>query len=395
MADISTITITCILALAALSAVLCLRGKEIKEFVFIAAALITGSGFITASSKAAALTSLILTLVIFLAAILINRNSAQVKTFAWGVVMTALALLSAILYAFTNNSAFLVFTFAVMLPLFPLHGAYVALLTGLPLTVAAFFSILMPIMGLYAIFFMPENTLPFAASLQKIHDSMPDVFAVLGAAGCVYGSLRALVRNNAAGIVAYAGLGLTSILWLGLATGSLDATAALTYMASLGAVTTGLLLAWRCITVRYGEMNTDAVTLQIGGLSHSTPVFAAFFFFLVWAALGLPPFGLFTGLIEILIGISKTVSFWGLAVIMCTWLMASWYFIKFLQKVAFGKAKPGFEHIRLRYREGISLLIMLALLLVLGLGSYANLENTKEGVGIKNRLNTKTLPWKR
>ncbi|MCK5235725.1 MAG: hypothetical protein KAR06_01975, partial [Deltaproteobacteria bacterium] len=161
---------------------------------------------------------------------------------------------------------------------------------------------------------------------------------------------------------------------------------------SIGMVTAGVLLIWRVVTVRYGDVRLDTLITRIGGLSKPMPIFGVLVFFIAWAAVGLPPFGLFAGFIEVLMGMSAKLS-WHTFVVLFTWLMASWYFIMFLQKVLFGPKKLSFEYKRLKYNEGISLVIVLIILLMLGVGI---IKMPSDGVVLTgNDKNTKTevISW--
>ena len=361
--ETSTAFLSYVLALTALASILCLRINDAKEFLVIIVTLAVGIGFITVESEVASSALLALALVIFLVVVVLYKDLSTTKNFYWGVGTLSLAIASTILYMLTKNPALLLLTFMIMVPLFPLHGGYLSLISGLPLAVAAFFSMLLPVMGLYGIFNLP-GTEPSV--------TVPKLLVVLSVAGAFYGSLRALVQKRGPDFVAYAGLALFSVLWLAVGLGALAAPSAFAYASSLGAVTAGLLLVWRCITVRYGDVRIDTLIKRVGGLSKPMPVFGTLFFFIIVAAVGLPPFGLFMGFVEVLIGMSAKLS-WLLFVVLATWLMASWYFIVFMQKALFAPKKLSFKYTRLGYSEGLSLGIILIILLVLGVGSYKNL----------------------
>ena len=316
---------------------------------------------------------------------MLYKDLSTKKNFYWGVGTLSLAIASTILYMLTKNPALLLLTFMVMVPLFPLHGGYLSLLAGLPLAVAAFFSMLLPVMGLYGIFNLP-GTEPSVA--------VPKLLVVLSVAGAFYGSLRALVQKSGPDFVAYAGLALFSVLWLAVGLGALAAPSAFAYASSLGAVTAGLLLVWRCITVRYGDVRLDTLIKRVGGLSKPMPVFGTLFFFIIVAAVGLPPFGLFMGFVEVLIGMSAKLS-WLLFVVLATWLMASWYFIVFMQKALFAPKKLSFKYTRLGYNEGVSLGIILIILLMLGVGSYKFLGASAASPAHDQKPQTEVASWQK
>ncbi len=382
--------LSCILILTALASVLSLGVKDLRESIAVIVTLIIGIGFLSASSKTVSSAFLIAALLVFLVLILLYKNSASSKNFWWGVAVFSLSIVAAVLYVLTGNVTLLFFSFMVMMPLFPLHGGYVSILSGLPLSLSAFLSLLLPLMGLYGIFSMSISEV-FVVNKDS-SAATSNLLVVFATAGALYGSLKAVIQKKTPEFAAYAGLALYSILWLGLALNVLGSTSMFVYAVSIGMVTAGVLLIWRVVTVRYGDVRLDTLITRIGGLSKPMPIFGVLVFFIAWAAVGLPPFGLFAGFIEVLMGMSAKLS-WHTFVVLFTWLMASWYFIMFLQKVLFGPKKLSFEYKRLKYNEGISLVIVLIILLMLGVGI---IKMPSDGVVLTgNDKNTKTevISW--
>ncbi|MDC4206084.1 MAG: hypothetical protein MPW13_17185 [Candidatus Manganitrophus sp.] len=117
---------------------------------------------------------------------------------------------------------------------------------------------------------------------------------------------------------------------------------------------------------RYGDLDLD----RIGGLAKPMPRFALLLALLVTAAMGLPPFGLFSGLMEMLTNRSLPVS-WDLAVIVLAWLGASWLFVHFMQRLLFGPHRTDIRYTDLRTGEAAPLAVALLILLVIGVAPNA------------------------
>jgi NADH-quinone oxidoreductase subunit M len=115
------------------------------------------------------------------------------------------------------------------------------------------------------------------------------------------------------------------------------------------------------LRARYGEIGLRALS----GLAHPMPRFAIALSLLALAALGLPPFGVFSGFMGLLLAPSFTWS-GALIVILIAWLSASWYFFDFVQGLLFGRQQTERRHEDLRDHELASLAIVLMLLVALG-----------------------------
>ena len=154
----------------------------------------------------------------------------------------------------------------------------------------------------------------------------------------------------------YGSLALFSILWWYLATTRTAVPETVVYLSAVGLATSGLLIARYVLRARYGEIDLRALT----GLAEPMPRFAIALSLLAVAALGLPPFGVFSGFIGMLLVPSFALS-GGLAVILIVWLCASWYFIDLAHGLLFGRQRPERRHEDLRAPELAALTIVLAL----------------------------------
>jgi NADH-quinone oxidoreductase subunit L len=261
----------------------------------------------------------------------------------------------------------LFFLVALILPLFPLHGVYVAALTRLPRYMEGYLpivlSILLPMAGLYGLTgLLPEAPAEFLKGIS-----------VLALFGALHGSIKALVQVRVAHLLAYGSLAFYSILWWYLAmTGSVTPQAAV-YAGAAALVTGGLLLAWDRVRARYGDLDLN----RIGGLARPMPRLATLLALLLMAAAGLPPFGLFSGYLAMLLSLPMTMTISmsvGLIVILLTWFTASWYLFKLMQRLLFGPHRSDLRYEDLRPAEIASLVMVLVILLAISVVPYGWLE---------------------
>src|SRR5438309_10811260 len=92
------------------------------------------------------------------------------------------------------------------------------------------------------------------------------------------------------------------------------------------------------------------------------------------ARLGLAPFGLFPAYMDMLLRPSIVIS-WDLMVILLTWLAASWYLCRLMQRLLFGPHRSDIRYEDLRPTEVAPLLIVLLILLALGITPYGFFES--------------------
>jgi NADH-quinone oxidoreductase subunit M len=241
-----------------------------------------------------------------------------------------------------------------LLPLFPFHGGFTAVLTGLPGNVPAFAAVLLPAVGFHRA----------ASLLPDLGRTTLATLSILALAGALYGTVRALSRPRVPPRLSHAALALFSILWWYLADTHAAPAQAAVYLCAVGLAISGLLLAWYSIRARYGDLDVRA----LGGLVYPMPRFSTLFSLLALAALGMPPFGVFSGFMSMLLNPGFAPST-GFAIILLAWLGASWYFLDLVQRTVFGPQRPDFRYEDLRRTEFASLLTMVVLLLLLGVVS--------------------------
>jgi NADH-quinone oxidoreductase subunit M len=272
----------------------------------------------------------------------------------WGIATVGLGMLGVII-AMTvgppvSSIAFAV-ACAIALPLVPFHKGYVVALTGLPGNLPAFLALLLPVIGFHGLLTV----------LPQIPNAPAEAVVIFALAGMLYGSLKALTQSRAASVVAYGSLAFFSILWWYLVTTWTAAPQTVVYLSAVGLATSGLLLAWYALRARYGDIGFRALS----GLAEPMPRFAIALSLLALAALGLPPFGVFSGFIGMLLASSSSLS-GGLVVVLIAWLTASWYLFDLAHGLLFGRPRPDHRHEDLRAPELASLAIVLVLLVALG-----------------------------
>ncbi len=135
------------------------------------------------------------------------------------------------------------------------------------------------------------------------------------------------------------------------------------------------------------------------------PGFAVLMSLMVMAAVGLPPFGLFSGYIAMLLTPSFVIS-WDLPVILLAWIAASWYLFRLMQRLLFGPHRSDILYEDLRLTEVTSLLIVLLILVALGIIPYGFFQSEALTAGhlhhpvaeLSTSINRSTMefnPWKK
>ena len=268
---------------------------------------------------------------------------------AYGLSMVSAAL--ALVLPTPASTVALLVTCATLLPLLPVHSGFIATLTGLPGNLPAFLALLLPTVGFHTLL-----TLLPTLTVTALH-----TVAILALAGALYGSLRALIQARPLPRLAYAALAFFGLLWWYVADTGTAPMQATVYLSAVGLAASGLLLAWYAIRARYGDIDLRA----LGGLAYPMPRFSTLLALLALAALGMPPFGVFSGFLGMLLLPTFTPS-GPFAVVMIVWLTASWYYTDFLQQLIFGRQRMDMRYDDLRQTEFASLVLLLLLLLALG-----------------------------
>jgi NADH-quinone oxidoreductase subunit M len=225
----------------------------------------------------------------------------------------------------------------------------------------ALFSVLLPAAGLYG----------FANLSRELPAEMLRAVSVLALGSALYGSLKALGQVRVPELLAYASLAFYAALWWHFTAAGNLLFPAIVYAGAVALLTAGLLLAWLRLRRRYGNLTLDGMH----GLARPMPRFAAVFSLFVMAAVGLPPFALFFGHIEMLLQRSF-VNAPGLLIILTMWFLASWYLFRMMQRLLFGPQRVDMRYEDLRSGEVVYFAAILVILAILGLTPPAMLESS-------------------
>lgn len=325
---------------------------------------------------------LLLILLLGLVCGLLYRHQPGTAPAAWrGMASFGLGILTALLAlalpAPAATIASLV-TCATLLPLLPLHSGFVAALSGLPGNLPALLAFILPTVGFHSLYLL----------LPSLSGTVLQTVALLALAGAVYGSLRALIQSHPLPRLGYASSAFFCMLWWYVADTGTAPVQALVYLSAVGLTTSGLLLAWYAIRARYGDVDFRA----LGGLAYPMPRFSTLLALLGLAALGMPPFGVFSGFLGMLLTPAFAPS-GPFAIIMLVWLTASWYYTDLIQQVVFGRPRLDIRHEDLRQTEWISLMLVLLLLLILGMAPSRMFES--HAAAPSSTVAMKGEPWTR
>jgi NADH-quinone oxidoreductase subunit M len=272
----------------------------------------------------------------------------------WGIGTIALGMLGIVIGAAAGpavSSIAFAIACATALPLVPFHKSYVAALSGLPGNLTAFLAVLLPVAGYDGL----------VTVLPQLPEKVQDAGAILALIGMVYASFKPFAQSRAASVVAYGGVAFFAIVWWYVLASRTAPVQTVVFMTAVALATSGLHLAWSMLRARFGDIALRALT----GLAQPMPRFSIAVSLLAIAALGLPPFGVFSGFLGMLLAPSFAWS-GRLAIILFAWLAASWYLFGLAQSLLFSQSRPEYRPADLRLPELASLTIVLALLVALG-----------------------------
>ena len=296
-----------------------------------------------------------------------------------GIGTYGLGTLCAGIAAMTDSAIPSLLACVILLPLVPFHHGYVAALTRLPGSLPPFTVLLLPTIGLHRM----------ATVLPKLPDAVISVIFVLALSGALYGAIKALAQSRVRLLLAYGSLSFFSILWWFVAAARTVTPQAAVFLGSVALVTGGLLMSWQVIRTRYGD---DVDPRAITGLAAPMPQFAVLISLLALAAMGLPPFGVFAGLMGLLLTSSLAVSMAPL-VIAITWIAASWYILDLVQRLLFGRKRPDLRYEDVHQSEFASLVMVVAILFALGLAPTNLFVGAPPSTGAKATV--ESVSWNR
>lgn len=321
-----------------------------------------------------------LLIVFALTAGLLYRHHTALWPMAWwglgAFVVGGLCVGGAAFSGPSVSEALMLAACAVLLPLFPFHDGYITALTRLPGNLPSFTTVLFPALGLhglsYAVTAVPESVL-WTASL----------FAL---GGGLFGAVKALAQSRIRLLLAHGSLSFFSISWWFIASHHLVSPQSGIFVSAVGLTTSGLLMAWQVIRTRYGD---DIDPVSISGLAAKMPKYAVLVSLIALAAIGLPPFGVFSGFLGLLFT-STLTSATAVTAILVVWLAASWYYMGSAQRLLFGQQRIDLRHEDLRGSEFGALFIVLSLVTFLGIAptTLFSAESLSSVIGFLEGLST-------
>jgi len=336
-----------------------------------------GLGTLTNQGFTGRLTLLIV--FVLTAGLLYRHHTALWPMSWWGLGAFVFGGLCVAFAGFSDPSvsgAMMLVACAVLLPLFPFHDGYITALTRLPGNLPSFTSLLFPALGLhglsYAVTAIPESALWTAG-----------LFAL---GGGLFGAVKALAQSRIRLLLAYGSLSFFSISWWFIASNHLVSPQTGTFVSAVGLTTSGLLMAWQVIRTRYGD---DVDPFSISGLAATMPKYAVLLSLIALAAIGLPPFGVFSGFVGLLFT-STLTSAVAVTAILVVWLAASWYYMDSAQRLLFGQERIDLRHEDLRGAEFGALFIILSLVTFLGVAptTLFSAQSLSSVIGFLGSLST-------
>jgi NADH-quinone oxidoreductase subunit M len=170
-----------------------------------------------------------------------------------------------------------------------------------------------------------------------------------------------LAQVNVPTLLAYASSAFYSIFWWCISIKRADTIDALLYVSTVILLSAGLLLAWRHLEQRYGNLTLE----RMHGLARPMPCFATLFALLIMATVGLPPFSFFSAQVAMLVEPAGAAPF-GLPIILLAWFLASWYLFRLMQRILFGPHREQLIYHDLQPSEAAPFVAVLLAVLLLG-----------------------------
>jgi len=257
--------------------------------------------------------------------------------------------------------------FAVKAPVFPLHTWLPTVAMEGPAAIAAIMTGLK--LGAYGLIRFTVPLAPDAA--QNFHW----LLAGLGVVGILYGALAALSQTNLRRMLAFSSLSHVGLVLLGIASFNLQGIqGALYQLLNFTIVAGGIFLLAGFLHHRVGS--TDL--LSLGGVAHSMPLLAAFFFLFGLAGMGVPGTNGFPAEFLLILSALKTHTGAGLAALAGVILGAA-YFLGIYRRAFLRPVHSAViaDAVDLRVRELVVVSLMAVLILVGGIYPNGVLELTR------------------
>lgn len=219
--------------------------------------------------------------------------------------------------------------FLVKIPIFPLHGWLPDAYSEAPPAGSALLSGVLVKLGAYGLLRFCIPLFPQAAQ------EFAPILSGLALAGLIHGALMASIQTDYKRLLAYSSLSHMGLAVLGILTFSLTGLqGGIFQMLSHGAAMTGLFLLAGMLEERRRSRNLE----DLGAVAVKAPWLAAFFLWMILAAVGLPGFSGFVGELLILVALyqdSPLLAFLALS----GFVLSAWYLFNLFGKVFLGKVR--------------------------------------------------------
>jgi NADH-quinone oxidoreductase subunit M len=335
-----------------------------------------------------------------------NRQYAAIKFFLYTLFGSALMILSFLALYFKGGNTFdiprltasasaiahgtqllifggLFMGFAIKVPMFPFHTWLPDAHTEAPTVGSVILAAVLLKLGAYGFIRIAIPILPDAAR------SWAPWIGLLAVIGIIYGALGCLAQRDMKRLIAFSSVAHMGFVMLGISTlTSFGINAAVFGMVAHGLITGMLFFVAGSVQERFGTRELS----RLGGLLLQAPRLGWILGFCAFASLGLPGLAGFWGEFPAILSAYQPADGLHLAVFRTYMVVAAigtvfaaGYLLWMLQRVAFGVAKPEFEHAHIHdvhVPEWLAWTPLLIGILVLGVYPHLLFHITDKAVGI-------------
>ncbi len=262
--------------------------------------------------------------------------------------------------------------FAIKVPMFPFHTWLPDAHTEAPTVGSVLLAAILLKLGTYGFIRIALPILPEAAR------SWAPWIGLLAVIGIIYGALCCLAQTDMKRLIAFSSVSHMGFVMLGIATlTTFGINAAIFGMVAHGLITGMLFFVAGSVQERYETRQIG----RLGGLLLQAPRLGWILGFACMASLGLPGLAGFWGEFPAILsayqpaaGLSETTFRTYMVVAAVGTVLAAGYLLWMLQRVAFGRPKPEFEHAHIHDVHGPEWIAWVPiLLLIVALGLFPNI----------------------
>jgi len=261
--------------------------------------------------------------------------------------------------------------FAVKVPMFPLHTWLPDAHTQAPTGGSVILAAVMLKLGTYGLLRFGLYLFPEAALWSR------ELFLTLAVIGIIYGAIAATMQTDLKRLVAYSSVAPLGFIVMGtFAFTSQAITGGVTQMINHGLSTGALFI---LVGMIYERRHTREIA-RLKGLQKVAPVFAAAFMVVMLSSIGVPGLNGFIGEYLALLGTFLTARWWAV-VAAAGVILAALYLLWAYQRVFHGEPdEENSTFAELRWKEGMTLLPFIGLIVFLGVYPKPMLERIEPSV---------------